>query len=192
MTEEGSELFDLEPLDRVQTIDRLMEEHRQGMAVLAAVRDEAVRELAEASSVAQAAEVLGVTRQAVYKSLHERRSLTLSGVSMGTSITQQKIEQLQKDINRLQDKIATETRHQVSLSQRLNRIRQQQANARTSMTAQSKQREADRLEKDIINSQKRRAGFEGQVARKTQELHRTQNKLVKEQASERGRMLKRH
>ena len=59
------------------------------------------------------------------------------------------------------------------------------------MTAQSKQREADRLEKDIINSQKRRAGFEGQVARKTQELHRTQNKLVKEQASERGRMLKR-
>jgi hypothetical protein len=191
MPKSVSRLLGLQPLDRVQAIDELMDENRQAMTILAAIRDEAVRELADATSVVQAAEVLGVTRQAVYKALQERRSLTLSGEPMSPSLTQQRIEQLQRDISRLQEKIAKETRNQVALSQRLSRARQQQAQARSSMTVQSKQRDAERLERDIVNSQRRRAELEKQVGRKTEELHRNQNKLVKEQASERDRMLRR-
>jgi cell division septum initiation protein DivIVA len=188
--DEVSELFDLDPLGRVRTIDRLVEEHRQAMAGLAALRDNAIRELVETTSVSGAAEALGVTRQAVYKAFQERSSLTPSRSPMGTSLTQRKLEQLQKDVTRLQDKIARETRNQVSLSGRLARIRQQQAQTRSPATARSKQQEAERLEKSIVTSQRRRADVEKQVARKTEELHRNQSKLVKEQALERDRMLK--
>jgi hypothetical protein len=186
-----SKLLGLEAIDRVQAIDRVMEEHRQAMAVLAAVRDDAIRELAGTTSVLEAAQALGVTRQAIYKAFQERRSLTLSGDSVGTTMTQRKIEQLQNDIVKLQGRIAQETKKQVASSDRLNRALQQQAKTRSSATAQSKQREAERLQKDIVASQRRRAEFEKQVARKTPELHRNQSKLVKEQASERDRMLKR-
>jgi hypothetical protein len=185
-----SKLFDLDALDRVRMLDRLMEEQRQEMARLAAIRGDAVRELAETTSVAQAAEALGVTRQAVYRAFQERSSLTPSRDPMTTSLTQRKIEQLQKEIVRLQDKIATETRNQVSLSGRLTRMRQQQARTRSSTTARSKQQEAERLQKSIVESQRKRADTEKQVARKTADLHRTQSRLVKEQASERNRMLK--
>jgi len=109
---------------------------------------------------------------------------------MSTSLTQRKMEQLQKDIARLQDKIARETRNQVSLSERLARIRRQQAQSRSTAMVKSKQQEAERLEKNIVSSQRRRADTEKQVAHKTAELHRVQSKLVKEQALERTRMIK--
>jgi hypothetical protein len=186
-----SELSDDEAINRVRNIDKSMEGHRQAMAALAGLRDEAVRELVETTSIPRAAEALGVTRQAIYKAFQERQSLTPAGASMSTGLTQRKIEQLQKDISRLQQKIAKETSNQVSLSNRLGRTRQQQGQTRSSATAQSKQREAERLERDIVASQRRRANSEKEVARKTEELHRNQNKLVKEQASERDRLLRR-
>jgi TIR domain len=186
----GSKLFDLDPLDRVRTLDRLMEEHRQGMARLAAIRDDAVRELAETTSIGQAAETLGVTRQAIYKAFQERSSATPPRDPMTTGLTQRKIEQLQKEITRFQDRIAMETRNQVSLSERLTRVRQQQANTRSLATARSKQQEAERLQRSIITSQRKRAGIEKQVANKTEELYRSQRKLVKEQDAERNRTLK--
>jgi hypothetical protein len=109
---------------------------------------------------------------------------------MTTGLTQRKIEQLQKEITRLQDKIAMETRNQVSLSERLTRVRQQQANTRSLSTARSKQQEAERLQRSIITSQRKRGNIEKQVANKTEELHRSQSKLVKEQDAERNRTLK--
>jgi hypothetical protein len=278
-----SSLFDLAAIDRIKRIDELTEQHRQAMAVLARLRDEAVRDLAGTMSVARAAEALGVTRQAVYKSLQEHRrdtnaeftnfvfvnerieldgktfrgctfegcilvytakapfgiidsalndcewsfegsaALTLDllaalyrnaddlsravaketlrritdtdlmrgGGSMSTGQTQRTIEQLQREIARFQEKISKETKSQVSLSERLGRVRQQQAQSRSAATIRSKEHEAGRFERDILASQRRRADFESQVARKTAELHRYQNKLVKEQASEQSRMLKR-
>jgi hypothetical protein len=278
-----SDLFNLAAIDRIHRINELTEQHRQAMAVLARIRDEAVHDLAGTMSVARAAEALGVTRQAVYKALQEHRkdtdaeltnfvfvnerieldgktfrgctfeacnlvyaakapfgiidcalndcewsfegsaALTLDllatlyrtaddlgrrvveetlrritetdllrgGNSMSTGQTQRSIEQLQREIARFQERIAKETKNQVSLSERLGRVRQQQAQTRSSATARSKQQEAGRYERDIIASQRRRAGFESQVSRKTAELHRYQNKLVKEQASEQSRILKR-
>jgi hypothetical protein len=278
-----SGLFDLAAIDRIRRVDELTEQHRQAMAVLAGLRDEALHELAGTMSVARAAEALGVTRQAVYKALQEHRKdanaeftnfiflnerieldgrtfrgctfegcvlvysgkapfgmidcalndcdwsfegsagLTLDlmaalyrnddelgrrvvqetirritdsnlmrgGSSMSTGQTQRSIEQSQREIARLQEKISKETKNQVSLSERLGRVRQQQAQSKSAATIRSKEHEAGRYERDIVASQRRRAGFESQVARKTTELHRYQNKLVKEQASEQGRMLKR-
>jgi hypothetical protein len=187
---EELEVLNLEALERVRDIDRLMEEHRRTMAVLAGLRDEAVRELAETTSVTEAAEALGVTRQAIYKAFQQRPSLTLPGDSMSSSLTQRKIEHLQKDIVRLQDRIAKETHNQVSLSERLSRARRQQAQTRSSGTARSREQEAVRFQREIVASQRRRADFEKQVSRKTEELHRNQSKLIKEQASERDRMLR--
>jgi hypothetical protein len=69
-----SRLFSMTPLERVRNIDAIMEEHRQSMAYLASLRDNAVRELAGATSVIQAAKALGVTRQAIYRTLQENRS----------------------------------------------------------------------------------------------------------------------
>ncbi len=69
----GSDLLSFDPPVRVRIIDVLMEEHREALSALASIRDDAVRELAEESSVVDAAKTLGVSRQAVYRILQEQR-----------------------------------------------------------------------------------------------------------------------
>jgi len=56
----GSDLLSFDPPVRVRIIDVLMEEHREALSALASIRDDAVRELAEESSVVDAAKTLGV------------------------------------------------------------------------------------------------------------------------------------
>jgi DNA-binding NarL/FixJ family response regulator len=61
-------LRELDALDRVSAAGRLIEEHRQAMAVLAQIRSHAVAELrAEGHSLAEIARHLNVTRQQVHR-----------------------------------------------------------------------------------------------------------------------------
>jgi hypothetical protein len=189
VVEAGSELHDLEPIDRVQEIDRLTDAYREAMAILAAVRDEAIRELATASSVVDAAEALGVSRQAVYKVFQGRRNLPSSGAAVVQSSTHRMVEQIQRELAGLQERVTRETRNQASMSERLSRVLKQQARASSLLTAQSKQREAERIQRELIASQKRRADLEKKASQKAKDLNRYQGKLVKEQALERNRML---
>jgi hypothetical protein len=69
----ASDLLGFDAATRVRVIDILMEQHREALAALAGIRDDAVRELAEGSSVINAAATLGVSRQAIYRILQEQR-----------------------------------------------------------------------------------------------------------------------
>lgn len=72
----GSALLPTDAAMRVRAIDQLMEVHRQAMSALAALRNNAVHELASKTSAVGAAQALGVTRQAVYRVLQEKRKET--------------------------------------------------------------------------------------------------------------------
>ena len=104
---------------------------------------------------------------------------------MSVSSIQSGIERIQRALETLHRKQTDAMRKESSLTQRISQASQSITRTTQLSIIQSKQREIQRLEGDVISCQKTRADVAKQIADKTAELHREQQRLFKEQERDR-------
>jgi hypothetical protein len=103
---------------------------------------------------------------------------------MSVQYIQSNIERLQREIQSLHQKLTTESSNEASKNERILQTRQSAARASNLSTIQSKVREVEGLERDIISIQKRKADITKQISDKTANLHNYQQQLFREQERE--------
>ncbi len=108
---------------------------------------------------------------------------------MSVSSIQSTIQRIQREIERLQQHQTDEMRKEASKTERISQVSRSISSTTSLSTLQSKRREIQNLERDVITAQKRRADLVKQIANKTTELHRQQQALFKEQERERQSLL---
>lgn len=105
--------------------------------------------------------------------------------------TQGDVHRLRRDVQSLQQKAAGESAKVASAREKEQKAREQAARASTPSSLASRLREADRHAKGAVNSEKRRAGFERDLANKHKALHVAEAKLSKVQTDAQKKTLKR-
>ena len=108
---------------------------------------------------------------------------------MSIQSSQNNIERIQRDISFLQHKLTEETKNEASKNERIYKIRQSITPTTSLSTIQSKQREIERLERNIISIQKKKVDLTKNISDKTSELHRYQQQLFREQEKEQNKLM---
>ena len=103
---------------------------------------------------------------------------------MSLSIALSRVQQTQRDIQRLNDKLTTETRKEADETDKLFRAQQAAAKATSASTAQSKLRDAERCQKNLVQVQKNKAQIQKDIAAKTTKLHQHEQEVSKERGRE--------
>ena len=103
---------------------------------------------------------------------------------MSTNFDRSAILRLQRDLGDLRSKEAAEVKKQAELNQRINRAASNAARASSVSSADMYLREADRHSRDMEQCHKRHAAISDQIARKTQEAIRIQERLSRTEAAE--------
>jgi hypothetical protein len=106
---------------------------------------------------------------------------------MSVSSIQRQIEAVQRDIQSLQNQLSSEAAKEAQKSSRIASIGRSISSSSSLSTIKSKQREAQRLENEIVNIQKKKADIQKKIAKKTAQLHGHQQSLMKEQSREQER-----
>jgi len=102
---------------------------------------------------------------------------------------QDNIQRIQRDIRSCQKKLTDESRKEAQKTERIYQIRRSISRTTSASTIRSKQREIDRLEREVVQIQKKKAALTKRIADKTTELHRYERQLSKEQTREQDRLL---
>ncbi|MCC5653916.1 TIR domain-containing protein [Nostoc sp. XA013] len=108
---------------------------------------------------------------------------------MSIQNSQNNIERIQRDISSLQRKFTEETKNEASKNERIYQIRQSITQTKNLSSIQSKQRDIERLERDIISIQNKKVNLTKNISDKTSELHRYQQQLFREQESEQKKLM---
>jgi hypothetical protein len=108
---------------------------------------------------------------------------------MTMSISQSKINHAQRDIQALNKKLADVARDEASKTGKIASISKSITKSTSTSQIQSKSRETQRLQDDIVKLQNKRAELSKDLARATQSLHMAQQELSKEQEREHKRRL---
>lgn len=108
---------------------------------------------------------------------------------MSIQSIQSNIERTQRSISDLHRKLTDESRNEASKSERIYQIRRSINQYTSPSSVQSKLRDIEYAERDIVSIQKKKTDLTKQVADKTVELHRYQRELFREQEREQKKML---
>lgn len=100
-----------------------------------------------------------------------------------------RITGLQRDIQSLQRALTTEAKNQAAKASRIAQIKGSITKSTRSATLQSKQREIERLENDLVRIQEKQASLNKRIADKTVELHNQEQQLYAEQEKEKKKLL---
>lgn len=103
---------------------------------------------------------------------------------MSSRMVQNKIETLQRDLNRLYSKLADEEKKEADKNARIQQIRKSITKNTSTATLQSKLREVERLESDIVSIQKKKTDISQDIARKVAAIVKQQQLLTKEKEKE--------
>ncbi|HEX6288180.1 MAG TPA: TIR domain-containing protein [Herpetosiphonaceae bacterium] len=103
---------------------------------------------------------------------------------MSVQIIQNKLEQTQRDINLLQQKLTDETKKESLTSERMLRVKQSISRTTSPSTVRNKLSEIGRLERDIVAIQKKKAEISKRITSKTADLNKMQQQLLNEQGRE--------
>lgn len=103
---------------------------------------------------------------------------------MSVQTVQNSIEQVQKDINTLNQKLTTETKKEASATDRIATIKRSITKNTSPTMLNGKQRDITRLETEIVDSQKKRAELTKKISEKTAQLYKYQQQLFQEQGKE--------
>lgn len=108
---------------------------------------------------------------------------------MSVQYIQNNIERIQRDIQSLNQKLTDETKKEAQKSDRIYQIRRNINKNTSASMLQSYQSEITRLERDIVDAQKKRADLTKQISDKTTELHKYQQQLYREQEREQKKFM---
>lgn len=103
---------------------------------------------------------------------------------MSSNFDRSTISRLQREISDLRSKEAAEIKRQADLNQRMNRAASNAARASNASTASMHLREVERHSRDLEQCHRRHAAISDQIARKTQEAARIQDRLSRTEAAE--------
>lgn len=107
---------------------------------------------------------------------------------MSIQTLQNDVQRAQRDISDLNRKLSNLSKKEADLSQKLARAQGGLASARSLSSLQSKTREIAKLQADIGRVQKDKADLNKRIGDKTKDLHRAQERLAKEEESEKRRL----
>ncbi|HEV7475380.1 MAG TPA: toll/interleukin-1 receptor domain-containing protein [Pyrinomonadaceae bacterium] len=108
---------------------------------------------------------------------------------MSVQSAQNNIERTQREIANLQRRLTDETRNEASKTDRIYQTRRSINKHTSPSSVQSKMRDIEYAERDIVSIQKKKADLTKQIGDKTSQLHKYQQELFREQASEQKKML---
>lgn len=108
---------------------------------------------------------------------------------MSVQSIQNNIERTQRELQSLHQKLTDETKKEAAKSERISQIRRGINKYTSASMLQSYQSEIARLERDIVDAQKRRADLTKQVSDKTTQLHKYQQELFREQEREQKKFM---
>lgn len=103
---------------------------------------------------------------------------------MSISWTVSDIKRTRTDLQNLQKQIAEENRKESNNTEKILKVKSSINSSTSPSMLQSKYREIERFEKDILSSQKKRADLSKKVSDKTTQLHKLEQKLLDEQQKE--------
>jgi len=103
---------------------------------------------------------------------------------MSIQSTQSSIERIQREVQSLQRQFSDETSKEASKAERIFQIRKSITSSTSSSSVQTKQREIQRIDGEIVNIQKKKADLSKRISDKTSELHKLQQTLFREQDRE--------
>lgn len=109
---------------------------------------------------------------------------------MSLSSYYDKVNRLEKDVADLQKKIADETRKELDKQKQIDSINRSITKSTSLSTLQSKQRQIQSYQSDIIRITSTKAGHHKNIASKTQELTRAKQDLQKEEKRENEKVKK--
>jgi len=99
------------------------------------------------------------------------------------------VSQLQREIERLQYKLANAAKYEASKSKQIAQIQKSITKNTSQSMLNSKMRSIERLQDDVVKLKDKRADINKKLADKTSKLHATQSKLSAEQENEQQKML---
>lgn len=103
---------------------------------------------------------------------------------MSIQSIQNRISNIQREIQTLQNRLTEKTKNEASKSNRIIQIKKSVTKYTSLSSLQSKEREIERLENDIARIQKDKADLTKLISDKTAQLHKYQQELYKEQNRE--------
>jgi len=101
-----------------------------------------------------------------------------------------KVVKLEKDISDIQKKIADETKKEVDKQKQIDAVSRSVTNSTPISTIQSKQRQIQGFQNDIIRIQSTKADFHKKIAEKTRDLVKAKQELQKEEIKEKEKLQK--
>ena len=108
---------------------------------------------------------------------------------MSVQSTQSSIERIQREIQSLQRQLTDETSKEASKTGRILQIRKSITSSTSLSSVQTKQREIERIEGEIVNVQKKKADLNKRISDKTSDLHKLQQTLFREQDREQKKFM---
>src|SRR5699024_218063 len=108
---------------------------------------------------------------------------------MSIQTIQSSIERLHRDISSLYQKLTDESKKEAAKTERISQIKRGITSSTSQSTIQSKLREIEWAERDLIAIQKKRADLTKQLADKNSELSKRQQELFREQGREQKKMI---
>lgn len=108
---------------------------------------------------------------------------------MSVQTIQNNIERTQRELQSLHQKLTDETKKEATKSERISQIKRGISKYTSASVLQSYQNEIARLERDIVDAQKKRADLTKQVSDKTTQLHKYQQELFREQEREQKKFM---
>ena len=108
---------------------------------------------------------------------------------MSISMHSSRVSQLQREIERLQRDLANVAKDEASKTKRIAQIQKGITKNTSQSMRQSKLRDIERQQDNIVRLQSKRADISKKIANKTSQLYDSQNKLSNEQAKEQQRVL---
>ncbi|HEY0080668.1 MAG TPA: TIR domain-containing protein [Pyrinomonadaceae bacterium] len=108
---------------------------------------------------------------------------------MSVQSIQNNIERIQRELQSLHQKLTDETKKEATKSERISQIRRGINKYTSASMLQSYHNEIARLERDIVDAQKKRADLTKQVSDKTTQLHKYQQELFREQEREQKKFM---
>ena len=107
---------------------------------------------------------------------------------MNSSYYQNQVNRLEKDIADLQKKIADENKKEIDKNKQIDSVHRTINRSTSISTLNSKQRQIDGYQKDILNCKTKIASYQKSIATKSAELGRKRQDLLKAQQSEQRKL----
>ena len=108
---------------------------------------------------------------------------------MSIQTAQNNVERTQREIQALQQKLTTETKNEAAKTERIYQTNRSINQHTSPSSIQSKMRDIDYAQRDIVAIQKKKADLTKQIGDKTSALHRYQQELFREQEREQKKLV---